>query len=223
MKSINKQALKHSIAPSLLAANPLRIEEEIESLQDACSILHLDIMDGHYVPNMNGSTEMVKALRKRDQHILDVHLMVTDAEHIIDMYVEAGADIITFHQEVVLHQHRYLQYIRQKGILAGISLNPGTPLSVLEELLPSIDMVLLMSVNPGYGGQKFIPESLDKIRRLRKMIDDSPNEILIEVDGGVNKENSAMIWEAGVDIMVAGSAVFSAENRVEACEQLLKR
>lgn len=224
---MNDKNLKPAIAPSLLATDPLAVGEAIDQLPESCSWLHVDIMDGHFVPNMNGQPGLVKAIKDRyeDKFISDVHLMVTDPDRVMDLYIDAGADVITVHQEVLYHHHRTLSYIRERGRKAGLSLNPATPLSTLEELLPHVDLILLMSVNPGYGGQHFIPQVLDKVKRLREMIDRTSYPILIEVDGGVNEKTAPELWEAGADVLVAGSAVFTHPDLdiAQAYEALLPR
>lgn len=209
------------LAPSILAADPLRLADDIKELPEEVGWLHVDIMDGHYVPNMNGSPELVKALREQSDKVIDVHLMVEKPERVIDLYLEAGADVLTIHQEACVHTHRWLSYIRQSGAKAGLTVNPGTSLSCIEELIDECDLLLLMSVNPGFGGQKFIPSLYSKIKRARRMLDQSGRRILLEVDGGVNAENAASLWEAGIDVMVAGSAVFGAPDRRHASRTLL--
>ncbi len=211
--SVEKESLLRVVAPSILAADPLRLAEEIESLGDPSPILHVDIMDSYYVPNMHGGPDLVKALARHSDKILDVHLMVEKPERVIDSYIAAGADILTIHQEATRHPLRWLSYIRQAGILAGISLNPGTNLNVLEDLLQEADLLLLMTVNPGFGGQKFIPGSLSRIERCRRLLDQEDHQILLEADGGLDPENAASVWAAGINIMVAGSSVFGASDR----------
>ncbi|NCC82512.1 MAG: ribulose-phosphate 3-epimerase [Clostridia bacterium] len=211
-KRLTINDLRHIIAPSILAADPLRLAADIERLGGAARCLHIDIMDSHYVPNMNGGPALVKALSQFTDMVLDVHLMVERPEHVVDMYLEAGADILTIHQEACRHPHRWLGRIRAAGALAGISLNPGTSLEVLRDLLPETDLVLLMTVNPGYGGQKFIPAMFDKIKRCRELLDQQDHRILLEADGGITVENSSMLWQAGLDVMVAGSSIFQAAD-----------
>lgn len=223
MKQSNLPAgRKRILAPSILAADPLRLAEEIRTLPDSAEWIHVDIMDGHYVPNMNGAPGIVKALRRLTDRKLDVHLMVQDPERVIDLYLEAGADVLTIHQEACMHPLRWLSYIREAGCMAGITINPGTPLSAVGELIYESDLLLLMSVNPGFGGQSFIPRTYEKIKEARKMIDSQGLATLLEVDGGVTAENAGRLWSAGIDVMVSGSAIFGKENREASCEAILK-
>lgn len=211
-----KEHIKDQIAPSILSCNPLTIGEEVDEVEANIRVLHVDIMDGHFVPNHNGSPGQVKALKRRFPNlILDVHLMVSNPEDVIDDYIDAGADLITMHYESLVHPHRYLQYIRSKDKLAGLSLNPGTPVSLVENLISEIDVLLLMSVNPGFGGQSFIPETKEKITQAKELIAAKGSDTLIELDGGVKTHNAQALWELGADILVAGSAVFSRNNPAE--------
>ena len=203
-------AKKIKVAPSILSADFARLEDEIKAVEKAgADLIHVDVMDGHFVPNITIGPLIVEAARKATRLPLDVHLMIARPEQYISDFVKAGADYITVHVEATRHLNRVVQMIREhKGVRAGVSLNPATPLSGLDHILDNVDMVLIMSVNPGFGGQAFIPSSLEKIRSLRKRIDDRGLNVEIEVDGGVKLENAAEIIRAGADILVAGSAVF---------------
>jgi ribulose-phosphate 3-epimerase len=202
------------IAPSILSADFSRLGEEIRAVEAAgADIIHVDVMDGHFVPNITIGPLVVDACRKVTKLPLDVHLMIENPELYITDFAKAGADYITVHVEAAYHLHRLVQSIREHtGVKAAVSLNPATPLESLDFILGDLDMVLLMSVNPGFGGQAFIPSALDKVRRLRRMIDDRKLPVEIEVDGGVKPENGPEIAAAGADILVAGSAVFSAKD-----------
>ncbi len=173
---------------------------------------HLDVMDGRFVPNITFGMPVIKALKKHAQKPFDVHLMIVEPEKYIDAFADAGADILTIHQEVSPHLHRSLQQIKAAGMKAGVSLNPSTPVSTLEDLIEDIDLVLIMSVNPGFGGQKFIPRTYEKIRTLKKLITDRGAQTIIEIDGGVTVENAPLLVEAGADMLVAGNTVFSSPN-----------
>ena len=209
------------IAPSLLAADFVRLAEDIARVEAAgADWLHLDIMDGHFVPNLTFGPPIVAAIRKITKLPLDVHLMVTNPAALVDAFAAAGADWLTVHVETEPHLHRLVTHIRELGVRPAVVLNPATPLSSLEEILPEVDMVLVMSVNPGFGGQKFIPSSIDKIRRLKKQIMAVNREVLIEVDGGINAANSPLVRKAGADVLVAGSAVFSSDNLTEAIREI---
>jgi len=202
------------IAPSILSADFSRLGEEIKAVEAAgADWIHVDVMDGHFVPNITIGPLVVQACRKVTKLPLDVHLMIENPERYIADFAKAGADYITVHVEAATHLHRLIQNIREhKGVKAGVSLNPATPLETLDYILADIDMVLVMSVNPGFGGQSFIPSALDKTRRLRKMIDDRKLNVEINVDGGVKPENGKDVAAAGADILVAGSAVFGAKD-----------
>lgn len=176
---------------------------------------HLDVMDGRFVPNITFGMPVIKALKKHAQKPFDVHLMIVEPEKYLEAFADAGADILTIHQEVSPHLHRSLQSIKALGMKAGVSLNPSTPVSTLEDVIADIDLVLLMSVNPGFGGQKFIHRTYEKIRALKKLIAERGAKTVIEIDGGVTLENAPLLIEAGADMLVAGATVFGAENPVE--------
>lgn len=197
------------ISPSILAADFACLGEEVTAICEAgCDYVHVDVMDGHFVPNLTIGPGVVKAIKPHASKPLDVHLMISQVDAFIDLFAEAGADIITFHPEAGPHPHRTVQAIKSAGCKAGISLNPATPIAALEELIEDIDLILVMSVNPGFGGQKFIKTQLEKIRRIRDLITAAGREIELEVDGGVNSENAEEIIAAGADVLVAGTAVF---------------
>ena len=209
------------IAPSLLAADFVRLAEDIARVEAAgADWLHLDIMDGHFVPNLTFGPPIVAAIRKITKLPLDVHLMVTNPAALVDAFAAAGADWLTVHVETEPHLHRLVTHIRELGVRPAVVLNPATPLSSLEEILPEVDMVLIMSVNPGFGGQKFIPSSIGKIRRLKKQIIAVNREVLIEVDGGINAVTSPLVREAGAEVLVAGSAVFGSDDLAAAIRQI---
>ena len=197
------------ISPSILAADFACLGEEVTAICEAgCDYVHVDVMDGHFVPNLTIGPGVVKAIKPHASKPLDVHLMISPVDAFIDLFAEAGADIITFHPEAGPHPHRTVQAIKAAGCKAGISLNPATPIAALKELIEDIDLILVMSVNPGFGGQKFIKTQLEKIRRIRDLITDAGREIELEVDGGVNSKNAEEIIAAGADVLVAGTAVF---------------
>ena len=197
------------ISPSILAADFACLGEEVTAICEAgCDYVHVDVMDGHFVPNLTIGPGVVKAIKPHASKPLDVHLMISPVDAFIDLFAEAGADIITFHPEAGPHPHRTVQAIKAAGCKAGISLNPATPIAALIELIEDIDLILVMSVNPGFGGQKFIKTQLEKIRRIRDLITAAGREIELEVDGGVNSKNAEEIIAAGADVLVAGTAVF---------------
>lgn len=209
------------IAPSILSADFTRLGEDIQKIDLAgCDEIHVDIMDGLFVPNISFGAMIVKQIRPLTQKPLDVHLMIVQPERYIEDFANAGADTITVHIEGNPHIHRTIHQIKELGKKAGITFNPATPVSALQEVLPEVDRVLVMSVNPGFGGQKFIASSLKKIAELKKIREEYGYHYDIEVDGGVNTENAALIAEAGADILVAGSAVFGASNVAEAIEKI---
>lgn len=210
------------IAPSLLSADFANLASELQDIErGGADLVHLDVMDYHFVPNLTFGAPIIKALRPHTKLLFDVHLMTEHPETYFADLEKAGADLVSFHAEAAVHHDRLVHDIQERGMKAGIALNPGTPLSMVEELLPILDFVLIMSVNPGFGGQKFIPYSLDKIRRLREMANQVGREDLdIEVDGGVGPANAKALADAGVTIAVAGSAVFGKEDRKVAIEAL---
>ncbi|MFI3286935.1 MAG: ribulose-phosphate 3-epimerase [Rikenellaceae bacterium] len=210
------------ISPSLLSADFLNLGESCAMLdRSEAQWFHLDIMDGNFVPNISYGMPIVKAVRSTTKKVLDVHLMIEGAERYIDEFAEIGSDVITVHVEAIKHLHRTLHHIKSLGKLAGVSLCPATPLSTIEEVLDDIDVVLLMSVNPGFGGQSFIPQTTDKIKRLRNMLDSRGLNTIIEIDGGVTPDNASELYEAGANCLVAGSAVFSAADPEQAIKKIL--
>jgi ribulose-phosphate 3-epimerase len=212
---------KTIVSPSLLSANFTKLAEEIASIDNA-DWLHIDVMDGHFVPNITIGIPVVQAIRAISEKPLDVHLMITDPDKYIKEFRNAGADIITVHAEACTHLHRTLQLIRSLGAKAGVALNPHTPEHVLEYVLPMVDLVLVMTVNPGFGGQSLIDSVFPKIRKIRAMIDAQSLSTLIEVDGGVKVDNAHLFTEAGAHVLVSGSGVFQAKDRKEAI-QILQR
>lgn len=199
------------IAPSILSADFARLGEEVRAVASA-DYVHLDVMDGHFVPNLTIGPPVVAAVRQATSLPLDVHLMIENPDRYIPAFAEAGADILTVHQETVPHLHRTVQLIKSLGKQAGVSINPATPVSTLECILDDIDLVLVMSVNPGFGGQSFIPGALNKIDQLRREIDRRGLAVELEVDGGVKPDNIGLIARAGADVFVAGSAVFNTDD-----------
>lgn len=214
---------KAIIAPSILSADFAKLGQEVDEVVAAgCEWVHFDVMDNHYVPNLTFGPMICEALRKHGVTApIDVHLMVEPVDQMIEAFAKAGASIITFHPEASKHIHRSLSLIKQYNCQAGIVLNPGTPLTYVEECIEELDIVMIMSVNPGFGGQSFIPTSLDKIRRLRELADSKGKNIRISVDGGVKPSNIKEIADAGADTFVMGSAVFGAEDRTAAVQQSL--
>lgn len=209
------------IAPSILSADFARLAEEIAHVErSGADWLHVDVMDGHFVPNLTVGPPIVESIRKVTKLPLDVHLMMTNPDQFIDEFASAGADYLTVHVETCPHLHRTVQLIKQKGVKAGVTLNPATALSTVEEILPEADLLLIMSVNPGFGGQQFIPAVLDKIRRARTLIEQTRSRALLEVDGGVKPSNAAEVIRAGADVLVAGSAIFAAPDYAAAIAAL---
>jgi ribulose-phosphate 3-epimerase len=211
------------LAPSILSADFTRLAEEIRAVEEGgARVLHVDVMDGRFVPNITIGLPVVKSLRKITDLTIDCHLMIVEPSRYAAEFVKAGANMVSVHVEADVHLQRTLTAIREAGGQAGIAINPATPLVALEEALPFADFVLLMSVNPGFGGQKFIHTSLDKLRRLRRMIDERGLKTRIEIDGGIDAGNVQKIVESGAEIIVAGSAVFGKENPTEAAREMIE-
>ncbi|MBL8208501.1 MAG: ribulose-phosphate 3-epimerase [Blastocatellia bacterium] len=211
------------IAPSILAADFTRLGEQIVAVEHGgASYIHVDVMDGHFVPNITIGPFIVQAVRRVTQLPIDCHLMIEDPDKYISEFARAGANMISVHPEATYHLHRTLGYIRQAGCRAGVVLNPATPLTAIEEVISDVDYVLLMSVNPGFGGQQFIMSSLDKLRRLRVLLQLHGSQAQIEIDGGITTDNAAVVVEAGAEILVAGSAIFGTESPAQAIQQMLQ-
>ncbi|MBP2662313.1 MAG: rpe [Firmicutes bacterium] len=209
------------VAPSILSADFSQLANEISKIEKAgADWVHIDVMDGHFVPNLTFGPPVVAAIRKVTKLPFDVHLMVTNPQDLIEPFAKAGADIITVHAETAPHLHRLLQTIKEYGLKAGVSLNPSTPLAVVEEVLDDLDMILIMSVNPGYGGQKFIPGAIEKITRLKAKLDQRKLSVDIEVDGGINASTARQVIAAGATILVAGSAVYGAPDMTQAIKNI---
>lgn len=201
------------IAPSILSADFTKLAKEIKAVEDAkADYIHIDVMDGHFVPNITIGPFIVEAVRRVTRLPLDVHLMIENPDKFIPDFAKAGSDIITVHAETCRHLHRTIQYIKEQGIRAGVSLNPTTPVHALEHILGDVDLVLVMTVNPGFSGQGFIDNCLPKIERLRRMIDEGNYKAELEVDGGIKVSNIGAVAKAGADVFVAGSAIFGSEN-----------
>ncbi len=213
--------MSHLVAPSLLAADFANLASEVEMINDSVADwLHLDIMDGVFVPNISFGFPVVEAVRDLSVKPLDVHLMIVDPDRYLERFRDAGATNLTVHYETCHNLHRTVTEIRRLGMKAGVTLNPHSPVMLLKDILPYIDMVLLMTVNPGYGGQTFIPGSINKIGELRSMIDEGGYDVMIEVDGGIDLQNAPVLVHAGVDVLVAGSTVFSSSDPVEVIRRL---
>jgi ribulose-phosphate 3-epimerase len=213
--------MDHLVSPSLLAANFANLEKDVMMINGSeADWLHLDIMDGVFVPNISFGFPVIKAVKKVAAKPLDVHLMITDPDRYLTQFCDVGANNLTVQYEACTHLHRTVTEIRNLGMKAGVALNPHTPVSLLKNILPSVDMVLIMTVNPGFGGQLFISESYNKIAELRKMIDTGGFKVLIEVDGGIDTINAARLIESGVNVLVAGNSVFSSKDPVKTIQKL---
>lgn len=211
------------LAPSILSANFASLLEDVKKVEEAgCDLLHIDVMDGHFVPNITIGPLIVESLKRKTAMPFDVHLMIENPDRYIPDFVKAGADIISVHAEACTHLHRTIQLIKQHNVKACVALNPATPLDVLEYVLEDLDMVLLMTVNPGFGGQKFIEATIKKIERLKEIIDERELSIDIQVDGGVKPDNIHLVAQAGANVIVAGSAIFNSEDIPKTVELLRK-
>jgi ribulose-phosphate 3-epimerase len=212
------------LAPSVLSADPLRLEDQIKAVQEAgADWIHVDVMDGHFVPNLTFGAGMIRAIRRTTTLPIDVHLMVERPEQYLESFADAGASVFTFHPEATLHIQRHLETARRLGMQAGIALNPGSPLGLASEVLADIDLLLIMTVNPGFAAQSFLPGSPGKIMRARQMLAESGGGARLEVDGGISRDTIGVAYRAGADTFVAGSAVFSAPDPGDAVRELRKR
>lgn len=211
------------LAPSILSADFARLLEDVKKVEEAgCEYLHIDVMDGHFVPNITLGPSLVKSLRKDVNMVFDAHLMIENPDQYIKDFVDAGCDLIVVHQEACIHLHRTIQNIKSYGIKAGVALNPATPIETIKHVLSDVDMVLIMTVNPGFGGQSFIEGMIPKIKELKGIIDDQNLNVDIQVDGGIKPENVNKVVEAGANVIVAGSAIFNSNNISETVQLFRK-
>ncbi|CEH35436.1 ribulose-phosphate 3-epimerase [Romboutsia lituseburensis] len=211
------------LAPSILSADFARLLEDVKKVEEAgCEYLHIDVMDGHFVPNITLGPSLVKSLRKDVNMVFDAHLMIENPDQYIKDFVDAGCDLIVVHQEACIHLHRTIQNIKSHGIKAGVALNPATPIETIKHVLSDVDMVLIMTVNPGFGGQSFIEGMIPKIKELKGIIDDQNLNVDIQVDGGIKPENVNKVVEAGANVIVAGSAIFNSNNISETVQLFRK-
>ena len=208
------------IAPSILSADFSRLGDDIRKVEKYVDMVHIDVMDGHFVPNITFGPPVVRSIRVLTKIPFDVHLMVTEPDNYIDTFIDAGANYVTVHAETAVHLHRTISVIKKKGAKAGVALNPATPLAMIENVLGDVDMVLIMTVNPGFGGQQFIKSMLPKIRRLKETIDKAKLDVEIEVDGGINADTARQVIAAGADVVVAGSYIYESSDVVEAINNL---
>jgi len=212
------------IAPSVLSADLTRLADQVQLLIDGgADWLHVDVMDGRFVPNLTFGANMIEALKKLSDKPLDVHLMVVEPERYIDRFADAGASVFTFHPEVSPHAQRHLAHVKSRGMMAGLALNPSSPLSLVEEVVPDLDLLLIMSVNPGFGGQSYLPGSNDKIRRARELLNSRGSRAFLEVDGGISRQTIAAAHAAGADTFVAGNAVFGSKDPTREIDELRRR
>jgi ribulose-phosphate 3-epimerase len=212
------------IAASVLSADLGRLRDQVErAIEGGAEWIHVDVMDGHFVPNLTFGAPVIRALRGITDRPLDVHLMVRNPEQYIEEYAGAGANVFTFHPEATVHVQRHLATVRERGMLAGLALNPSSPVALAEEVLDDLDLVLVMSVNPGYGGQSYLPSATEKIRRVRALLDQAGSRATLEVDGGITTETIAEAWLAGADTFVAGTAVFGPADPAQAVRDLRRR